>query len=156
MDISLVPSIPTDRTFLRHLHQSTMRPQVEAIWGWDDAVQAGFFNTYIAAGNISIISWHGQMVGAVQVHDQPAAVFLSQLEIDPAFQGKGIGTWIIEHLKQQVAEKGKPLRLQVLKINTGANRLYQRLGFRQTGTTETHFLMEWLASTSNSDPPTAT
>lgn len=37
---------------------------------------------------------------------------------------------------------GLPVRLQVLKVNTRARALYERLGFRCTGHTGTHDLME--------------
>ncbi len=38
---------------------------------------------------------------------------------------------------------GRPVRLRVLKVNPRARAFYERLGFRRTGETDTHDLMEW-------------
>lgn len=51
---------------------------------------------------------------------------LDSLFVFPEFQNRGIGTKIIRHCQAQSED---PLFLYVFKDNTGALRLYKRLGF---------------------------
>ena len=46
-------------------------------------------------------------------------------------------------IKESTASK-LPIRLQVLKINSRALAFYQRLGFKRTGESDDHILMERL------------
>jgi ribosomal protein S18 acetylase RimI-like enzyme len=61
----------------------------------------------------------------------------------PEFQNRGIGTTIIQWAIDQAVATQKALRLQVFKINP-ARRLYERMGFIETGEKETHIQMEWI------------
>ena len=45
-------------------------------------------------------------------------------------------------LVEEARELGLPIRLRVLKANTGALAFYERLGFVRTGETETHAVLE--------------
>lgn len=58
----------------------------------------------------------------------------------PEFQGRGIGTKLIQAVMGEAAGLGLPLRLQVLKANR-ARRLYERLGFHVYAETATHLQM---------------
>lgn len=44
--------------------------------------------------------------------------------------------------QEEAAATQRPLGLQVMKGNP-ARRLYERLGFRQAGESDTHYAMEW-------------
>jgi ribosomal protein S18 acetylase RimI-like enzyme len=50
----------------------------------------------------------------------------------------------MKRIIQEADNIGLPIRLQVLKVNTRAMAFYQRLGFKTTGESDTHFLMEKL------------
>ena len=54
---------------------------------------------------------------------------LDDLYLYPAFQGRGIGTEVLE---KSIAEADAPIFLYVFRANTRAIRLYERLGFRVT------------------------
>ncbi|WP_141735949.1 GNAT family N-acetyltransferase [Oligoflexus tunisiensis] len=69
-------------------------------------------------------------------------MFLIEIQIDAPYQGKGIGTQLIKKVINEAKVKDLPLRLQVLKENDKARKLYLRLGFRQVSETETHIVME--------------
>lgn len=59
---------------------------------------------------------------------------LSDLYILPEWQGKGIGTAVLAHC---IAQTNLPISLFVFIRNTGAFRLYTRMGFsihQQAGT----------------------
>ena len=48
-------------------------------------------------------------------------------------------------LMEEAAKAKLPIRLQVLKVNNRAFKFYERLGFKRTGESETHILMERLS-----------
>lgn len=140
--ISLQPATADDETYLYNLHRATMRDLVEQVWGWDEPMQQEFFREHIAAGNHFLIQLKDENVGTVQYHDEADHLFIGNIEIDPDRQGEGIGTVVMQQLIKRAHTENKPVRLQVLKINTSACRLYQRLGFDFDGESETHFHMK--------------
>jgi GNAT superfamily N-acetyltransferase len=64
------------------------------------------------------------------------------LVIDPASQGQGIGTQLLEDVFERASARGVPVRLRTQRLNRAVN-LYTRLGFRESGRTDSHILMEW-------------
>jgi ribosomal protein S18 acetylase RimI-like enzyme len=130
-----------DRVFLWQLKVASLREYVENIYGWDDAVQKTFFENSFHPEAIRIIQLEDQDVGMVELRQREDHYFLARIEILPEFQRRGIGSTIIKRIAAGVRSSGKPLRLQVFKINP-AQRLYTRLGFIMTGETETHYYME--------------
>ena len=76
----------------------------------------------------SIILMGEQPIGLLKVVRQSLDWELVQLQIVPAFQGRGLGTLIVQELIAEAQRAGATLRLSVLKTNP-ARRLYERLGF---------------------------
>ncbi len=130
-----------DREFLWNLKVAAMRPYVEVVYGWDEQVQHGFFDRGFRPERIRIVRLEGEDVGVFELEERAGGHFLARIEILPRFQGRGIGTVVMEGLMRDARATAKPFRLQVLKINP-ARRLYERLGFVATGETETHVRME--------------
>jgi 8-oxo-dGTP diphosphatase len=87
-----------------------------------------------------IVIVEGQDVGVLRLELGSDEWFLDVLEILPEWQGKGIGTYVIQAMLADASECQKPVALQVLKVNP-AKRLYERLGFRKVGETPTHVEM---------------
>ena len=71
---------------------------------------------------------------------------LAEIELLPAWQGRGIGSSIVRWLMKEAATAGKPLTLRVLHVNERARALYERLGFRPFKEIETHVYLRWSAS----------
>jgi ribosomal protein S18 acetylase RimI-like enzyme len=94
-----------------------------------------------AAGH-QIILRDGEPVGAIWVSRDGREIRLADLALLPAHRGSGIGTALIRELTDESDRTGKPLRLQVLGVNQGALRLYQKLGFKVTDDTGMYFKME--------------
>ena len=69
-------------------------------------------------------------------------IFVNQLVIDPNFQGRRIGTEIMESVIKEATARGVAVRLQTHLVNRAAE-LYRRLGFQERGRSVTHILMEW-------------
>jgi ribosomal protein S18 acetylase RimI-like enzyme len=81
-------------------------------------------------------------VGVFRVERREDSIFLSNIGIRPAYQGRGIGTKLIQDLLDEGRARGVPVELRVLKVNP-ARDLYERLGFTVTEEFETHWQMRW-------------
>lgn len=143
MEISLRPATEGDYDFLWWLHGTTMRSYVDAIWGWDEALQVQYFQERFDPARMEIVERAGEAVGYVSVQRREKYIFLGAIEIAPDYQGRGIGTGLIRDLQSEAERRGVPLRLRVLQGNP-ARRLYERLGFTATRETQTHTMMNWL------------
>jgi len=69
----------------------------------------------------------GQVAGYLRVHEENGEVELDDLYVLPPFQGRGIGTAVLERC---LAETKLPIFFYVFTRNVRAIALYERLGFR--------------------------
>lgn len=149
------PAKKEDAEFLWSLHQQAMRAHVEATWGkWDDAQQRKFFDRGFVPKETQIILVDGREAGRLDVTRGRMEYFLGIIELLPEFQGRGLGSAVMRGLQEEARAKRMPIRLQVIKANTQALRLYERLEFKLAGETATHHLMLW-APPGASMPPWA-
>ena len=115
-----------------------MRSYVDATWGWEDSDQRRRFDAAFDPDRLAVVMVEGEPVGVLRVERRPDEVFLSAIEVAPAWQGRGIGTRLVSEV---IGDAGSlPVTLQVLRVNP-ARALYERLGFAVSGETETHFKM---------------
>ena len=134
-----------DYAFLYDLHTKTMKAPVEKTWGWDEAFQKTYFREHFTTSNVYVIMIDDQPAGkfSYRYEADGITIFLAEIEILPEFQGKGLGTTLIRTLIDEASAKHSTVRLQVLKANPDARRLYERLGFKIYSETEPSFLMRW-------------
>ncbi|MAS37226.1 MAG: GNAT family N-acetyltransferase [Anaerolineaceae bacterium] len=142
---TLRPVTQADYEFLYDLNRRTMRVYVEPLWGWDEAVQRENFQQRFKLDDHFIIVVDGTNAGRLSVDRSAERIFLSQINLLPDFQGKGIGSNLIESLKAEAAQANQPLELRVLQTNRPARRLYTRLGFVVFDENDTHLWMRWQA-----------
>lgn len=65
---------------------------------------------------------------------QAGEIYIDSIGVYPHWQGKGIGSRLLQYLISEYTEKqGLTLGLLVEKANPGARRLYEKAGFRKTG-----------------------
>jgi tryptophan synthase alpha chain len=119
----------SDSLFLYELKKLVLRVYVEQIWGWDEAVQLQYHAANYHPEQTHIIEIAGERVGTVEITEREKEIFICSLYLLPAYQGKSIGSGIIRSCLQQAAAQGKQVTLEVLRSNTGARKLYERLGF---------------------------
>ena len=128
---------PDDRDTLYRIKREAMRPYVERVWGWDEELQERRFRESYDHTETQVLLVDGLAVGLLRISERESALFIDQVEIVPDYQGCGIGTALIKN----VLARGRPVELGVMKVNVDARRLYERLGFRVTGETATHYHM---------------
>lgn len=144
---------PQDEAFLFDLYASTRQEELDA-WGWPPEMRSGFLNLQFKASQghhqafpdaaFQIVLLDGARAGRLIVNRTPEALHLVDIALLPQHRNVGIGTTLLQRVLAEASATRKPVRLQVLKGNR-AVRLYQRLGFVQTGETELHLALDWCA-----------
>jgi ribosomal protein S18 acetylase RimI-like enzyme len=149
---TLRPAWPEDEAFLFDLYASTRRSEM-AGWGLEDAAldqmialqfagQQGTYRVRFPEADHHIILQEDRPIGRILVDRTGTALVLVDVALLPAVRGVGIGTRLVQGLQAEAAERGGPLRLQVLVTNP-ARRLYERLGFITLGEDAMYAQMEW-------------
>lgn len=142
MNVNRRPALEGDAEFARGLHAACYRNVViEQFGDWDPALQAGFFQQKWDEGGFEIIELDDAAIGVVVPQWRPDHLFVSEIQIDPAHQGRGIETRIMDELIAAANSRRLPVRLQVLR-RSRARHWYERLGFVPTGESSTHLLLE--------------
>jgi len=145
MGLTTRPATDSDTAFARETHHGAYREVVLAQYGsWVDADQDRYFENNWREATFDIILSDDTPCGYVAVEYRTDDVHIRELVIHPKWQGRGIGTAFLKQVMESASQKGLPVRLGTFHRNR-ALKLYQRLGFREIGRTETHVLLEWLS-----------
>jgi ribosomal protein S18 acetylase RimI-like enzyme len=120
---------PADREFLYTLHVTTMRDLIEQTWGWDETWQREDFDQRLTRCRVSVIEAEGEPVGAIWVEIDSERIYITDLQILPRWQQRGIGTVIMKMIIREAIGSQRAVELAVLPLNERAQRLYERLGF---------------------------
>ena len=131
-----------DSEFAYQTKKSAFRGYLKQVSDWNEDEQRRLHQRRFAEHDFRIIQLSGVDVGILAMSRQPDCINLHQLFILPEYQSKGIGEAVLTFIIEDTAASKIPVRLRVLKVNPRALMFYQRLGFKQTGATETHILME--------------
>jgi len=139
--VQLCKAQQDDKDFLIQLKKRTIKDYIERTWGWDDQEQEDYFNQHFQPHKIDIIFENNQKIGMIEIEEKESDMLILNIQILPEFQNKRIGTILIKNVIGKAKFKKKELKLQVLKVNKKALKLYKNLGFIEIGETENHILM---------------
>jgi ribosomal protein S18 acetylase RimI-like enzyme len=135
----------SDTAFARSAHHEAFRDVVSRQFGeWDEALQDRLFGEKWIPNQFEIVLCDGNPCGFLSIEDHPDHIYVNEIVLAPQFQGRGIGSRLLNEAMQRGRETRSPLRLQVLRENR-AIELYRRLGFKECGATERHIRMVWEA-----------
>jgi GNAT superfamily N-acetyltransferase len=132
---------------LWRLHIDTMRLYVTATYGWVEAVQERLFREawqwkagqrVLVEGDAVVANW--------LVTRRTGDLLVAFIRVRSSHQRRGIGTRILRRALDVAAASGVPVRLQVMKANPDAQRLYGQLGFVVESESPTHFHMVFFCS----------
>lgn len=133
-----------DFSFLFELKKQIFKWYVDRIWGWEDNDQKERLKQDLEEHleHKRIILVDNIMVGIYARHiTENGDLFINEISILKQYQNKEIATSILKIQLEENHKKGIKTILQVFKDNP-AKQLYERLGFRIYGETETHYQME--------------
>ena len=141
VEFELRPARESDRDPLFALHRVTMRDVIARTWGWDEAWQRAHFDARFDPAHVSIVIAAGRDAGVLWLESRPAEIYVAEIQIAPEMQGRGLGSAVLGGVIAAAAARGACVTLQVLEINEGARRLYERLSFYVTGENDRHVQM---------------
>jgi ribosomal protein S18 acetylase RimI-like enzyme len=128
LDITLRPALAADEAFLLALRKNTMERYLEAAGEpIDEETHLRRIRSHFSDAKI-ICRGHDR-IGLIKTHLSATEWAISQLQVTPALQGKGVGAEVIRRVIEQADRDSLPVTLCVLR-NNPAIRLYERLGFR--------------------------
>jgi len=143
----------TDIDFIYTLKERCFKWYVEKIYGWNKDVQMEYTRKEMAERleHMNIIQTDGKDIGLFTFfYDKNGDACIGMFAILPEYQGKGLGTKILnETLDRNI---GVRVYLKTYKENP-ARFLYQKVGFVKYGETETHWLMEKIGETGDGSRP---
>jgi ribosomal protein S18 acetylase RimI-like enzyme len=138
--VTLRSATDADVAFLKQLRRVTMHQVVTNHYPWDDDAQyQRVMSDYASA---RVISVEGQDIGLFKVVYSVSEVHLSQIQLLPNWQGRGLGAKLISSLQSECAKTGVPITLDVFRSNPALN-LYLRLGFEITSSDPHAHRMRW-------------
>jgi len=143
-NLRLIRATADDSEFAYQTKKAAFREYWEKVWSWDEDEQRRLHERRFASQDFYVIQVSGVNVGILAVVRQPDCMKVNQMFIVPEYQSRGIGTACIMRIIEGAAVSKLPIRLQVLKVNSRAVAFYQRMGFRSTGESDAHVLMERL------------
>ena len=106
---------------------------IEQIWGWDEAWQRDDFDRRFQQCRVSVIEADDRAAGGLWLESHPDSLYIHDLQLLPEFQGRGIGTAVLQNVITEATSRGNAVTLSVFTINSRARQLYERLGFYVTG-----------------------
>ena len=141
--LSLRNATAADLALTYAITEEAMRGYVEATWGhWDTGEQWAKHQRNFTPQSHQIIQVDGVEVGFVAVEDFPGYIWLVKLYLRRNHRNQGVGSGLLQQLMADAAAQAKPLRLQVLRVNTRAQQLYFRHGFKIAHETPERLFLE--------------
>jgi len=152
MTITRRPETPADEPFLRQMIIASLTQELMA-WMWPEAIRdqlllmqynakIGSLRSNYPAAISEIILTDGEPAGWIFLDESREHIHLCEIVVLIELRGKGVGSAVLRELLEAADRAGKPVRLLVNVTNTGAVRLYERLGFGRTGGNEVQHEME--------------
>lgn len=130
-----------DYDFFYYVKKIVLKQYIETIWGWNEDFQRQFHAENYHLDNTFIIVVNERDAGTLEIKEDVNSIFISSLYILPEYQNRSIGTRIIEDYIAKARAAKKRVELEVLKLNTGAQKLYHRLGFALMERDDTKYFM---------------
>ena len=136
---TLRPATPADLPFLLALRLATMAGHFErqGIAQSEDEHRLRVERRFDAA---CVVVCDGTDAGLLKLVREAPTWTLEQIQLLPAYQGRGLGRAILAAVIAEARAAAMPLQLGVLKANP-ARRLYERLGFAVSAESATGFTM---------------
>ena len=117
---------PATEVLLRSRHASV--PAIPPLVHLDEEVRAHFVGTVMPVAEVWVAGVDETVSGVLVLNGN----WIEQLYVDPDWTNQGLGTAFIERAK---VERPEALDLWTFKSNQGAQRFYERHGFRAVGGT---------------------
>ncbi|NQD96317.1 GNAT family N-acetyltransferase [Pseudomonas sp. CrR25] len=138
----LRPMAAADQAFLQRLYASTRETEMSRS-GWPAAVIDGFlrqqfslqhnyYQEHFPDGEFWLIERAGEAIGRLYLFWGETTLQLIDIALLPEYRGAGLGTTLLDGLRERADARGLAMGLHV-ETDNPALRLYRRLGFTVIG-----------------------
>ncbi|MFH8484403.1 GNAT family N-acetyltransferase [Streptomyces longisporoflavus] len=117
-----------DLETIAELRAIVMRPDLERLGRFDEHRVRQRLRDAYAPGHTKVIVADGAFAGCVALRPAEDGQWLEHFYLDPALQGRGLGSAVLRELLGRTDSDGAVVRLNVLR-GSPARRLYARHGF---------------------------
>jgi ribosomal protein S18 acetylase RimI-like enzyme len=160
--LTLRASVPADRPFLLALYAGTRADEFAPL-GWPAEIERSFMAMQFDAQRADyerrypgspcqVVEVGGHAVGRLWVARDAERLTLLDISLVPQMRGQGIGTHCLRRVQRRAEAAGLAVELQVVRGNP-AQRLYERLGFRDVGESGVRQAMAWRPAAGRIDHP---
>ncbi|MFH8840838.1 GNAT family N-acetyltransferase [Streptomyces sp. NPDC017868] len=127
---ALRPGRAQDVEAIAELRAEVMREDLVRLGRYDEHRVRQRLRDGFSPAHTSVIEVDGALAGCVTVrpYEDGEGLYLEHFYLDPATQGRGLGTAVLRELLARADEASLPVRLVVLQ-GSAARRLYEREGF---------------------------
>ncbi|GHG24387.1 GNAT family N-acetyltransferase [Streptomyces zaomyceticus] len=128
---SLRPGTAEDVEVVAELRAIVMRDDLVRLGRYDEHRVRQRLRDGFSPEHTSVVEVDGAFAGCVTMrpYESGDGFYLEHFYLDPALQGRGLGTAVLRELLARADEAAVPVRLVVLQ-GSAARRLYEREGFR--------------------------
>ena len=140
MEITLRSVETKDIDFLLYLRRKTMHRYSAELS--EESESSDMSRVMYSFENIQIISYRKKEVGMIKISKiRPKNNwYIYQFQVDPEFQGLGIGRFVLSDLCESAIQSKISISLSVFKTNPAIS-LYKRLGFNQVSNNKHEYEM---------------
>lgn len=141
-----------DRVFMEQLFRSTReylylmnmpRQCVDILVTQQYQLQLASYQKQWPDATVLIIQLFAEEIGKIILNRNESAVHIVDVAFLPGWRGKGYGKTLLRAIQAVAAQQQVPVKLSVDRHNLLAKKLYLTLGFRVTGSSDTHDSMAW-------------
>lgn len=123
---TLRPATWEDQDWLTELRAVVMRPDLERLGRFDETRVRDWLRRSYDPSLTEIVVLDGVDVGSIALRHEGDRVWLEHFYLEPAVQGRGVGSWVLSTVLPRV--EGSVVRLNILR-GSRVERLYERFGF---------------------------
>ncbi|WP_457029355.1 N-acetyltransferase family protein [Kitasatospora sp. P5_F3] len=125
---TLRPATPADVEPIAELRAVVLRADLERLGRYDEVRVRRRLRESFSAEHTRVITVDGAFAGCVTVRPAEDGRLLEHFYLDPARQGRGLGSAVLRSLLAEADSARVAVRLNVLQ-GSPARRLYERYGF---------------------------
>jgi ribosomal protein S18 acetylase RimI-like enzyme len=116
--------------------------QKEAFLRMQFAAQDRYYHATFPAASYDLIVSGEEVLGRLYLDRGKAAWLVLDIALLPEHRGRGIGARLLTDVLAEAGAAAKPVQIHVERFNP-AQRLYDRLGFRQIADEGVYLRLEW-------------
>lgn len=89
------------------------------------------YEAAVARHRVDLAYLGGELAALIETIPEPDHLLVENIAVAPAFQGRGLGSWLMAHAERLAAAQGHAgIRLYTNKMFAANVELYLRLGYR--------------------------